>query len=165
MGNGREGLLAGLFLTILGAVLAFPSLWDAWRHDLYATGGFIAFLLWLSALGIATYRLRHSAVQSNTLWIILSALLCAAGSITSLRVAHHLALACALCGVAVPNKHGWLAAVAALSWLPASGWFISRFSAGGMAGWERPAVSLAAAIALLICLQRKSNNQPDENQS
>lgn len=155
--DSRRDLLPGFFLSILTAALALPSLWSAWWHDLYATGGFSAFLIWLSSLGIASYRLRHLESNRKTFWIVLSALLCMAGSITSLRVCHHLALACALCGLVVPTQYGWLSVFAALSWLPASGWPISRFFAGGMAGWERPALSTIAAIVLLVCLFKNSN--------
>lgn len=155
--DSRRDLLPGLFLSVLTATLALPSLWSAWWHDLYAAGGFSAFLIWLSSLGIATYRLRHLVSDRKTLWIVLSALLCMLGSITSLRACHHLAFACALCGLAVPTKYGWLTVSAALSWLPASGWPISRFFAGGMSGWERPALSAVTAIVLLVCLIKNSN--------
>ena len=164
MNDGREGQLAGIFLTVLSAVLALRSRWDAWWHDLYSAGGLVAFLIWLSSLGIVSYRFGRLGGQGNTFWLVLSALLCAIGSITSLRVCHHLALACALCGLAVPIRYGWLAAIAALSWLPASGWFISRLITGGLAGWERPAASIMVASVLLICLQKKSNQRPHEIQ-
>lgn len=157
--DSRGDLLPGLFLSIISAALALPSLWNAWSHDLYAAGGFIAFLVWLSSLGITSYQLRHLASDRNAFWLVLSALLCMAGSMTSLRVCHHLALACALCGLVVPTKYGWFAATAALSWLPASGWPISRFFSGGMVGWERPTVSATAVIVLLICLH-KNPTQP-----
>ncbi len=146
--------LLGIFLSILNAVLALPSLWSAWWHDLYAAGGFSAFLIWISSIVIASYRLRHLGWSRNTFWIVFSALLCIVGSMTSLRVCHHLALACALCGFITSTKQVWLLAVAALSWLPASGWLISRFSVGGIAGWERPILSTIASMVLLVCLCR-----------
>jgi hypothetical protein len=162
MNEGREGLLSGIFLSVLSAVLALESLWNAWWHDPYSAGGFLAFLIWLSLLGIASYRLGG---QGNTFCVVLSALLCIVGSITSLRVCHHLAFACALCGLAVPIKYGWLAAVAALSWLPATGWFVSRFFAGGLAGWERPTACIILASVFIICWYQKSNKRPNEIQS
>ncbi len=162
--SGRwEGLAASLFLSGLSAFLALPSLRDAWRDDPYSNGGFAAFLVWLASLGVASFLLRHRGGQGSTSWIVISALLCAAGSIASLRVCHHLALASALCGLAVQARYGWLPAVAALSWLPASGWLVSRFSTGGTAGWERPAASAAAAIVLLI-LCHMSKSFPDEKE-
>lgn len=148
--DSREVLAAGFFLAGLSAFLALPSLRDAWRDDPYSKGGFPAFLVWLASLGIASFLMRHRRGQGGTSWIVITASLCAAGSIASLRVCHHLALASALCGLAVQARYGWLPAVAALSWLPASGWIVSRFSEGGISGWERPTASAAAAIVLLI---------------
>ena len=165
MNQGRDGLLAGLFLMILSAFLALPSLGDAWWHDPYSAGGFLAFLVWLSSFGTGFGRPRHPGGEGNTWWIVLSALLCAAGSITSLRVCHHLALACALCSLAAPKNEGWLVGVSALSWLPASGWFISRFSPGGLVGWERPTAAATAVLILLIRLHRNSRHSSDEAQS
>ena len=162
--RGRwEGIAAGVFLAGLGTVLALPSLRDAWRDDPYSNGGFPAFLIWLASLGIASFLMRHRGGQGGTSWIVISALLCAAGSITSLRVCHHLSLAAALCCLAVQARYGWLPAVAALSWLPASGWLVSRFSEGGTSGWERPSASAAAAIVLLI-LCHLSKRYPDEKE-
>ena len=165
LSDSRKDLLPGLFLSILSAVLALPSLWDAWQNDRYATGGLIAFLIWLSSLVIASYWLRRVRGDRSTFWIILAALLCMAGSMTSLRVCHHLALACALSGLAVTTKHGWLAAAVALSWLPASGWLISRVFVGGLAGWERPTLAATIAIIWLIYLYPFQRTRPDETPS
>ncbi len=160
-----KDLLPGLFLSILTAVLALPSLWDAWQNDLYAYGGFIAFLVWLSSLGMASFWRCHVRRDRSTFWIILAALLCMAGSMTSLRVCHHLALACALSGLARPPRQGWLAAAAALSWLPASGWLISRVSVGGLAGWERPTLAAMTAIIWLSSLYPFQRPRSDETPS
>jgi len=92
--------------------------------------------------------MRQTAGPHLALWIVLSGLLCMMGSMTSLRVCHHLAFAAALCGLTVRGLRGWVAAVGALSWLPACGWLVSSISSGGLTGWERPVLAATAAFVL-----------------
>ncbi len=153
--DSYEGLIPALFMSILSAALALPSLWDAWQHDLYSTGGLTAFLIWLTTLGAVSFRQRQTAGPHSFTWIAISGLLCMAGSITSLHVCHHLALVAAFCGLTMKVSRGWIAAVGALAWLPACGWLASRLSSGGLAGWERP---MLAAIALFPLLKRSPNH-------
>lgn len=152
----RDGFWACLFLAILSAALALPSLWHAWWHDPYSSGGFAAFVLWLAALGIAGHRLRRSSANHVLLWIVVAAFLCVVGSMTSLRICHHLAFAVALGALAVPAKCSGMFVLAGLSWMPATGWLISRFLVGGMAGWERPLMASSAAALAIICLHHFS---------
>lgn len=154
-----DGLMACLFVTALSAYLALPSLLDAWRHDPYSSGGFLAWLAWLGSLGIISCRWRGTCTGHAMVWIVCSAVLCALGSMVSLRVCHHLAFVCALCGIAAPlPRAGWLAVVGGLSWLPASGWCISGMLKGGLTGWERPA--LAVAVGLLLSVAFKPRSSP-----
>lgn len=161
-GVGKEELMACGFFTVLSGALALPSLCEAWMHDLYAVGGWIAWLIWLLSLGITSARLRRKATGNTITWIVLAATLCGLGALTTLRIFYHLAFASALCGIAAPANRAWLAVVGALSWLPASGWLISRWHIGGMVGWERPA--LAATVGLTSFLLMKSDSNQDNHE-
>ncbi|MEI6654176.1 MAG: hypothetical protein WCP45_05355 [Verrucomicrobiota bacterium] len=52
-----------------------------------------------------------------------------------------------------------VAVVAALAWLPASGWFLSHWQVGGLSGWERPVVASLMAF-FLLALSRVSHCPP-----
>jgi hypothetical protein len=79
-----------------------------------------------------------------------SLVLCTAGSMTGLRVLHHLALATALPGLLGLGLGACVTIAAAPAWLPATGWFLSHWKTGGLAGWERPAYASVMALLLLV---------------
>lgn len=153
--NSHEGLLPAIFLSILSAVLALPSLWDAWRNDLYSTGGLTAFIIWLTSLGFISWFQRKTATPHSVTWVALSGLLCMAGSITSLNICHHLAFVAAICGLTIRTPLACVAALGGLTWLPACGWLVSRISSGGLAGWERPTFAAITILVLIVSLKRK----------
>jgi hypothetical protein len=118
-------------LAVLGlaAWQGAAGLVAAWGNDLYARGAPWAFGLWLATAVLA----RPRGSESRPLvWVAVSLLCCVAASISGLQVMNHLALAIAV-------------------WLPASGWFISRWITGGLSGWERPLAALACGFAILAC--------------
>jgi hypothetical protein len=161
--EGRENLAAGLFLSALSCVLALPSLWQAWCDDRYSVGGGIAFLLWLVSLWLAADPLHRRARQRVMPWIVLATLLCMLGSMTSLRICHHLALATAFGSLVVPALLRWLLTGFALCWIPATGWILSRFTLGGLNGWERPALaSISIILSLYLVRRMKKALQPEK---
>lgn len=153
----HERRLLSMAVLVLSAYLALPSLVDAWRHDLYSRGGAAAFAVWITALIASWFPLRRKAGVASTIWPVCAALLCALGSMSSLRVLYHAALVVAL--VSCPRlavRPGMLAALGALAWLPSAGWIISRFQAGGLAGWERPMMAGMFCILLFIAHRRST---------
>lgn len=142
-------------LAVLGLTAwnALPTLVEAWRFDLYARGAPLAFVIWLAAQGWLVAKGRHSPFRPCLVWIALSLALATAGSMSGLRVLHHLAFAVALPGILGLRVSGLLAIAAAPAWLPATGWFVSHWKAGGLVGWERPAYSSLLALFLLVFSQ------------
>lgn len=136
-------------ILALAAYLAGPTLAEAWSHDLYSRGGALAFAVSVAGV-LAGFLIAGKARCQSMAWPVLAVLCCAAGSMSDLRVLHHAGLACALAGWAGAAPAGLTAAAAALAWMPAAGWFLSRFHAGGLAGWERPLAATAGATVLLV---------------
>ncbi|MEI6674116.1 MAG: hypothetical protein WCO57_02955, partial [Verrucomicrobiota bacterium] len=50
--------------------------------------------------------------------------------------------------------------LAALAWLPASGWFLSHWKTGGLGGWERPALAAMMALLLLTLSRAPASSTP-----
>ena len=148
-----EGLLPALFLAALAAFLAFPSLWEAWRHDPYARGGDAAFAFWLGSLALAYRQSPDKQTPRAFGWIALAALCCVFGTLTSTRAFHHLAMAISLTAAIPGRRILWLLLPAALTWLPASSHLVSRLLSGGLCGWERPAAAFVLAL-LPLALRR-----------
>ena len=144
------GLGLALPLAILGiaACNALPSLAEAWRVDLYARGAAIAFAIWLIPSAWRIFQQRGFA-KPCLVWLALALVLGTAGSMSDLRVLHHLALATAVAGAFGWRSPGLVLLVAAVTWLPATGWFLSHLMSGGLAGWERPLGSTLLSILLL----------------
>lgn len=150
-------LLSGVIL-VLTAYLALPSLVDAWAHDLYSRGGAAAFAIWIIALIVSWFPLCQKAEGPSIFWSVCAALLCAMGSMSSLRVLYHAALVLALVNRSkFAVKPAMLAALCALTWLPSAGWIISRFHAGGLVGWERPIMASLAGIVLFLAHRRSTS--------
>ena len=145
----RDGFFPALGIMLLASGLALPSLLAAWRHDLYASGGPVAFGIWLVAVAMASRSHHANSLSRPMIWTVLGVLACAAGSMAALRVFHHLGFALAFIGLVGMGRAGSIAAITALAWLPASGWLMSRFHTGGLMGWERPAVACVGSALLL----------------
>ncbi len=175
--SDRLGMSLPLAMLGLAVWQAFPTLIEAWSHDLYARGAPLAFAIWIATQGWLFFKNRHLPAPASVAWLAASMMLCTAGAMSGLRVLHHLALACAVAGL--PGRHAratvaplftpaaaltkltilGITAVTVLAWLPASGWLLSHWRAGGLGGWERPA--LAALMALfLLTLSRASAPPP-----
>jgi hypothetical protein len=137
----------------LTAWKAFPTLAEAWQHDLYARGAPLAFAIWLATQAWLFFKNRGQSTDQGIAWLGFSLLLCAAGSLSGLRVLHHLALATAVPGLLGLRFAGLATTAAALAWLPASGWFISHWKSGGLTGWERPVFVTFLSIILLVRFQ------------
>ena len=142
----------------LSAYLAGPTLAGAWLHDLYSRGGALAFAITTAGV-LAGFFLAGKPQCRSVAWPVLSVLCCAAGSMADLRVLHHAGLAFALAGWTGAASAGLTAAAAALAWMPAAGWFLSRFHAGGLAGWERP-LAAAAGTAVLLVIAKSTRRSP-----
>ena len=138
--------VATLALAIWQAV---PALVEAWQDDLYARGAPLAFVIWLGLFALYFLRIRERILTPRTEWIAVSLFLCAAGSMSGLRVLQHLALAAAIPGLLGLRFTGFIAVASAVTWLPASGWFLSHWQAGGLLGWERPLLSLLTGAVLI----------------
>ena len=145
------GMALPLAVLGLAAWQALPTLVEAWGNDLYTRGAPLAFGLWLAPQGWVFFQQRHLAPKPCLAWLGISLLLCTAGSMTSLRVLHHLALATALPGLLGLGLAGCVTTAAAAAWLPATGWLLSHWKTGGLAGWERPAFASIMALVLLAC--------------
>ena len=148
-------------LAVLGLTLynALPSLAEAWAHDIYSRGALPAFVIWLAA-PVGLFFQRRPFSKPCMVWLAISVALGVAGSLSDLRVLHHLALATAIPGVFGLRVSGLVLVAAAPTWLPASGWlFLSHWKAGGLIGWERPVCSAILAV-LLLAISRSSCPQP-----
>jgi hypothetical protein len=140
-------------LAVLGlaACNALPTLIEAWSNDLYARGGSLAFGIWLAPQGFLFLKKPHFfSGHSGLAWVVASLLLVTAGSMTGMRALQHLALACAFSGLLGSRLVALAALAAAPAWLPATGWFVSHWMSGGLAGWERPTFAALMALVLLV---------------
>ena len=146
-------------LAVLGLATwnALPTLVEAWQCDLYARGAPLAFAIWLAPQAWLVGNGRHSPLRPGLAWMVVSLILGVVGSMSGLRVLHHLAFAAAVPGVLGLRAAGLLVLAAAPAWLPATGWFVSHLKAGGLAGWERPAYAALAAVFLLVFTRRSAN--------
>jgi hypothetical protein len=146
------GVALPLGTLALTAWKAYPSLAEAWRDDLYSHGIPLAFLIWLIPQAYLFIKGGRNPTLSHapTVFILIALALYAAGVMSSLRILNHLALVFAIPGV---FQHRWLTGLitlaAAPSWLPATGYFISRVKTGGLDGWERPLFALVMTAILL----------------
>ena len=152
-------------LAILGIAVcnALPSLIEAWRVDLYAHGAAIAFMIWLIPSAWRFLKQRQFT-RPCLVWLAIALVLGTAGSMSDLRVLHHLALATAVAGAFGWRTSGILLLAAAATWLPATGWLLSHWLSGGLAGWERPLSAILLSI-LLLALTRSPHTQPLQNHS
>jgi hypothetical protein len=147
---GRSALILPAASVILCAWLATPSLVAASGNDLYARGLPLAFLIWLVALLIYFTNKALTAKPHSHFWIALALLLCVLGSISQMRVILHLSLACSIIGFCGLRFSGVLALIGAVSWLPATGWFLSHVKTGGLMGWERPLFASLLCVGVFI---------------
>ncbi|MGD7652025.1 MAG: hypothetical protein ACQCXQ_02335 [Verrucomicrobiales bacterium] len=154
----RGNLVVAVVIAALASFLAFPSLVEAWRTDLYARGGPAAFAIWILT-HIVVFILNRNQSRHPARWTTIAALTCAAGSVADLRVLLHAGLALAFTGLAGFRFTGLASAVAALSWMPAAGWFISRLRAGGLDGWERPLVATAFAVVIITAVRIRNSQR------
>ncbi len=164
MNAPRQSTVASFGLALPFAVLglacynALPTLAEAWLHDLYSRGALIAFVIWVVAQAWVYFQ-RRPLAKPCMVWLAISLLLGVAGSLSDLRVLHHLALAAAIPGCFGLRMTGLVVLAGAPTWLPATGWFLSHWKSGGLIGWERPACSALLAI-ILLALPRASRSQP-----
>ena len=153
-GSRVSGFVPSIVISTMAGYLSAPSLLEAWSHDSYSRGGPAAFGIWILVLAGVFLLPRGNGNCHGVSWIMIAAACCAAGSMADLRVLHHLALACSLTGLAGMGLSGLLSVAAALAWMPAAGWFLSRFFPGGLVGWERPAAVLAGCFVVSIAALR-----------
>ena len=93
---GKMGPALPLAVTGLAVFQAIPSLTEAWRVDLYARGALPAFGIWLAAQAWLFFRQRAASGGPNVVWLAVALGLAGAGSMTGLRVLHHLSLTAAV---------------------------------------------------------------------
>jgi len=141
--------LLPLAVFTLAAVRAVPGLVEGWQTDVYARGGLVAFVIWVVP---AVYRVARPSTGRGTgfLWMLLALLAGVAGAGTSMRVLDNISLACAVAAIARPRDLQLLWAPLCVSWMIASGWFISRLKGGGLTGWERPALAALGTLMFFL---------------
>jgi hypothetical protein len=160
LASWEKWLLSAVIFGV-AAYLALPSLLEAWLHDPYSHGAAIAFGIWLLLIVSLAPPLRSTLATPTLFWLLCAVVLCAVGSMSSLRVLYHAALLLALLDLSRINfRMGMLATLCTLSWLPSSGWLISRFHAGGLVGWERPLAAGLACSLLIFAKRRISFHSP-----
>ena len=152
------GMAMPAAVLVLTSWHALPSLFAAWGNDLYARGAALGFALWLAILVLVVFKQAPAA--PSTAWMLVALALCAAGSMGSLRVLQHLALAAAVAAFPGGFARGWIIVLAALAWLPASGWFLSHLKTGGLGVWERPLAALVVCAPLLASLRHPRSSSP-----
>lgn len=153
-GTANRGIALPLATLGLAAWKSIPSLSGAWENDLYARGALFAFVIWLLP---QIYLFFRTATHSGNMWVAVSLFLCVAGSLSGLRVLHHLALASSFSGLFGQRYLGVIILASSLAWLPATGWFLSHWKTSGLLGWERPTIALMVALSLL-CLSFRTNS-------
>jgi hypothetical protein len=157
---GERWALSGL-VFFLAAYLAAPSLLEAWGDDRYSVGAVAAFLIWFLMVCKLALPFRAGWGGTSLIWVVSAVFFCAVGSMSSLRVLYHAALVVAVLDLSkLGFRVSFLAAVCALSWLPSSGWLISRFHAGGLLGWERPVLAGLGWMFLILVKRRISFSPP-----
>lgn len=139
-------------VVALASYHALPTLLAAWGSDLYCRGAPLSFAIWLALLGVVVFK-QTTPTQASTVWILVSLGLCVAGAMGGLRVFHHLALAASVVAFLGTFAQGLLGMIAAVAWLPASGWFLSHLKMGGLSGWERSLTALLLCLPLLVFLR------------
>lgn len=155
------GLALPLAILGIAACNALPSFTEACRHDLYAHGAAVAFAIWL-APSLWRILMQRASIRPCLLWLVLALVLGTAGSMSDLRILHHLALAAAVAGAFGWRTSGLLILAASATWLPATGWILSHWMSGGLTGWERPLGATLLSI-LLLALTRSPHTQPLQN--
>lgn len=136
-------------VVALASYHALPTLLAAWGSDLYSRGAPLGFALWWVLLGWVFFR-KAKPAQPSTVWMLVALGLCLAGAMGGLRVLYHLALAASVAAFLGSFAQGLFGMMAAVAWLPASGWFLSHLKMGGLNGWERPLTVLLLAPLLLF---------------
>ena len=141
---------AGLTLT-LATLAASPSLTDAFLHAPLERFSVLSFLIWLAPLVLLlSNRLKFTAShpsRSSTL-VALALLSLTASAHLSIHALAHTALALALAALChAPHLRLALWLVAALAWMPASGWLTATWPA---AAAIRLAIASLGALALLL---------------
>lgn len=139
-------------VVALASYHALPTLLAAWGSDLYSRGAPLGFALWLALVGVMVFK-QTTPTQASTVWMLVALGLCVGGAMGGLRILHHLALAASLVAFLGGFPRGLFAMIAAVSWLPASGWFLSHLKMGGLSGWERPLAALLLCSPLLVFLR------------
>lgn len=139
--------------------LAVPTLWFAWNHDRYSRGGMWAFGIWLLALIFLWYRGRAVRKPSTVLWLMGAVLCCSLGGIFSVNLLYHGGFCMACLALLQPYVRSIFFVFLALTWMPATGWLVSRVMAGGFVGWERPLTVLLLCGVLVYGLVKKMRCQ------
>ncbi len=148
--NLLQSFTLPIAVLALSAWQALPTITEAWRYDLYARGAPLACAIWLIPQIWWRFSFRHTPIAPRAAWLGLAMLLCIAGAMTELRVLQHLALASALAGTFGWRFSGFVTIATALTWLPASGWFMSHWKNAGLVGWERPVLASSLGVFLLV---------------
>lgn len=144
--TGGIGLLLPFAVLLVTIWKAFPTLTAAWNNDLYSRGGMIAFAIWTATqIGLA-FLSRRVGLRGRFFWVAASLGFFAIAGLSELNVFYHLSLACAVPGFLGLRMMGVFVVIASAVWLPATGYFVSNWKAGGLSGWERPGLALAFAV-------------------
>ena len=142
-------------ILVLVAFTGAGSLIKAWRDSPYAQLGWLAFLIW-----IAPCVYRRTISQSSPRWAYyVSGSLAVAGFVIDVHVINHAALALAVIGFCPSNRRNWLWILAAVSWIPATGYGVAQLGIDpqtvcscailiaalpSIAAWLQPAASVFA---------------------
>lgn len=143
-----------VIMFLFSAWLALPSLWDAWNHDRYSRGGMWAFVIWLTTLLFLFYRGRGEKIMTSVFWLISAVLCCSLGGIFAVNLFYHMGLTLACVALFLPYLRSLCFLPIALTWMPATGWLVSRVMAGGLVGWERPLTVLVLCGVMVFGLTR-----------
>ena len=124
---------AGIVVSLFALAMAI-DLPSAWRHSPYDRLGGVAFLLWILPVLVSMARQLRQAgpadLAASLHWPVVALMLVMLGTVTSLHVVKHMALACAVAFFLPrgPWRAFWL--LLAISWMPVLGWAMASCGAG-----------------------------------
>lgn len=136
--------------TLIWTAAWCGDLLGAWRHAPYDQAGPGAAALWLVAL-----LLLRRDVAPRRAWLAAAWAGSLIGAVGTLHVAHHVALMCAVCAWLPWRRQRILAAITAVSWMPALGWALAVWSPATLNGVRLALATVMMAAVLLRRTERQ----------